>query len=176
MEMEGVLTEEIKQLDDHSTQFRKMYFLRNLVRTETELSGAIHNLLNNTEFNSLLEKQPTKTQEEFRKGARVIGKAHKIAKEVRNDICGHVKEKAVQEALERIDSEEFGLLTVGKIAKQTHFKFAEPLTDEILLKGMSKEERLNLDSSKFSAIADLVKIFSLIELCLIIYAQDRGLL
>ena len=176
MEMQGVLAEEIDTLDGYSIEFRKMYFLRNLIRTETELSGAIQNLLNNAEFRTLLEKQPPETQSEFQKGADVIGKAHKIAKEVRNDICGHVLESGVQGALERIDSEHFGLWVITRVANTTHYKFATELTAEILLKDMSPEERRKLDSSKFEAIADLVRIFSLIELCVLIYSLDRGLI
>lgn len=102
-EMEGVFTEDIKELDGHSAEFRRMYFLRNLVRTQTELSSAIQVLLKDREFKDLLSNESTEVQKQFRKAARAIGKAHPIAKDVRNDICGHVKEKAVQEALETMD-------------------------------------------------------------------------
>jgi hypothetical protein len=174
--MHGVYAEELKEFDEYSSHYRKMYFLRNLIRTQTELSGAIQSLLNNAEFKALLEKQTPETQETFRMGAAVIGKAHTLAKEVRNDICGHVLEQAVKAALERIDPESFGFLDVGRQANHTHYQFADELTAEMLLKDVNREDRRTISSSKYSTIANLFRIFGLIELCFVIYAQDRGLL
>jgi len=176
LEMQGVYTGDIEALDEHSAQFRRMYFLRNLIRTQMELSGAIQTLLNSLEFRELLQKAPRVTQKAFREAAGVIGKAHPIAKDVRNDICGHVQERAVQGALGRIDPDAWGFLDVGKIAKLTHYKFAGELTAEILLKGVTKEERRKIESNKFATLADLVQTFALIEVCLLMYAQDRRLL
>jgi hypothetical protein len=176
LEMEGVFTEDIRELDDHSAEFRRMYFLRNLVRTQIELSGAIQVLLRNEEFKDLLAKEPAEIQRDFRKAARAIGRAHPLAKEVRNDICGHVREKAVQEVLETIDPGAWGFLDISKIAKNTHYKFAGELTAAILLKGVSDEDKAKIRSSKWETIAELVPVFALIERCLLIYAQDRRLL
>jgi len=175
-EMQGVYTEDIDELDGHSAQFRRMYFLRSLIRTQAEVSGALQTLLKDANFKSLLDKQSDETKKAFREGAAVIGKAHKLAKDVRNDICGHVLEKAVQAALERIDPEAFGFLDVGQKANLTHYKFAGELTAEILLKDVTEKERRTVSSSKYSTIADLVSVFLLIERCLVIYAQDRRLL
>lgn len=176
LEMQGVFTEDIHQLDDHSAEFRRMYFLRNLVRTQIELSGAIQVLLKNPEFKGLLAKESAKIQRDFRKAARAIGRAHPLAKEVRNDICGHVKEKAVQEVLETIDPGAWGFLDISKIAKSTHYKFAGELTAAILLKGVSEEEKSKIKSSKWETIAELVPAFALIERCVLIYAENRKLL
>src|SRR6266478_4816091 len=176
LEMAGVFTEDIQELDDHSAEFRRMYFLRNLVRTQIELSGAIQVLLNNDEFKNLLAKEPEEIQRDFRKAARAIGRAHPLAKDVRNDICGHVREKAVQEVLETIDPGAWGFLDISKIAKHTHYKFAGELTAAILLKGVSEEEKSKIQSSKWETIAELVPAFALIERCVLIYAEDRKLL
>src|SRR5713226_2465324 len=176
LEMEGVYTEDIDALDSHSAEFRRMYFLRNLVRTEMELSGAIQTLLNEPEFRNLLAKEPREIQNDFQEAAQAIGKAHTLAKDVRNDICGHVREAAVQEALERIDPASWGFLDLSKIAKHTHYKFAGELTAAILLKGVNEEERRKVESNKWATIADLVPLFALIERCVLIYAEDRKLL
>jgi hypothetical protein len=176
LEMQGVYTEDITELDEHSPQYRRMYFLRNLIRTQMELSGAIQTLLKTTEFKELLAKAPKETQKAFDEAATVLAKAHPVAKDVRNDICGHVLEKAVQEALDRIAVDAWGFLDVGKIAKQTHYKFAGELVAEILLKGVTMEERRRIESSKFATIADLVQTFALVEVCLLMYAEDRRLL
>ena len=174
--MEGVFTEDIHELDDHSAEFRRMYFLRNLVRTQIELSGAIQVLLKNEEFKDLLAKESAEIQRDFRKAARAIGRAHPLAKEVRNDICGHVREKAVQEVLETIDPGAWGFLDSGKTAKHTHYKFAGELTAAILLKGVSEEEKTKITSRKWETIAELVPAFALIQRCVLIYLEDRKLL
>ncbi len=176
IEMQGVYVEDIKELDESSPQSRKMYFLRNLIRTQMELSGAIQTLLISSEFKDLLDKAPEEIQKAFREAAAIIGKAHPVARDVRNDICGHVRESAVRAALERIDPDSWGFLDVGRRANLTHYKFAGELTAEILLKDVTKEERGTISSSKFATIADLVQTFALIEVCLRMYAQDRGLL
>lgn len=176
LEMEGVNSEDIDALDDHSAEFRRMYFVRNLVRTQMELSGAIQVLLKDKEFKNLLAKEPVEIQNHFRKAAQTIAKAHPLAKDVRNDICGHVRENAVQEALERSDPASWGFLDLNKIAKHTHYKFAGELVAAILLKGVSDEERSKIKSVKWETIAELVPVFALIERCVLIYAEDRKLL
>lgn len=176
LEMEGVHKEDIEALDDHSAMFRRMYFLRNLIRTQMEVSGGIQVLLNDGEFRSLLQNASPETKAAFEEGRRVIGKAHPVAKEVRNEVCGHLLEKAVQEALERIDTETWGFLDLSKTAQRTHYKFAAELIAEMLLKGVSESERKQIESSKYEIIADMVAIFSLIEHCVLLYAQDRKLL
>jgi len=177
IEMQGVYTEDVTELDEHSAEFRRMYFLRNLIRSLTELSAAIQTLLTNQEFKRLLGQQPKPLKEAFHKAAAVIGAAHILVRDVRNDICGHVREAAVQEALERIDAEAFGLWVIGKKANLTHHKFAGELTSEILLKDVTGEERRTISASKFATIADLMEeIFGLVEVCFRMYAQDRGLM
>src|SRR5713226_1636836 len=139
MEMQGVRLEDIKDLDESSPQSRRMYFLRNLIRTQMELTGAIRVLLGSREFKFLLRKAPRQIKKAFDRATAAIEKAHPIAKEVRNDICGHVREHAVQAALERIAPDSWGFLDAGPKANLTHYKFADELVAEILLKDVTKE-------------------------------------
>jgi hypothetical protein len=176
LEMQGVYTEEIQGLDEHSSQFRRLYFLRNLIRTQIELSGALQVLLSTPEFKVLLGKASKDIQDAFHDATAVIAKAHSVTKDVRNDICGHVRELAVQAAIDRIDPEAWGFLSVGKIAKHTHYKFVGELIAEILLKDVSLEERQKIESSKFATIAEFVELFALIEHCVLLYVEDRRLL
>jgi hypothetical protein len=179
IEMDGMLAEDIEELDGHSAQFRRMYFHRNLLRTQMELSGAIQVLLGNEHFKNLLERQTGEVKAQFAAGASAIGKAHSTLKAVRNDIAGHVLESAVQAALEKIDSElpdAFGLLDLGPKGNLTHYKFAGELTAEILLKDVSTEERKEMSSIKFALLTELLPTFNLIEQCLLMYVRDRKLL
>jgi hypothetical protein len=175
LEMHGVYAEDVPDLDDGWASFRRMYFLRNLVRTQSELSRGIQTLVGHPEFKKLLDKEPTEVQKQFRAAVRAITIAHPIIKDVRNDICGHVLERAVHEALERINPAAWGFFDVGKIADHTHYKFVEELTAELLLKDVSDEDRRAIQSSKWRAIADCLPTFSLIERCLLMYVADRKL-
>src|SRR5260370_4670281 len=90
IEMQGVYQEEIKELDSHSAAWRRVYFIRNLVRTLMEIESTIHGLRSNAEFVSLLAEQPTEVQEQFEKLFKAMEAAHAIVKYTRNTICGHV--------------------------------------------------------------------------------------
>jgi hypothetical protein len=175
LEMHGVYNEDVRDLDDGWPSFRRMYFLRNLVRTQSELSRGIHTLVRHPEFKKLLDKEPTPVRKQFRMAVRAISRAHQVVRDVRNDICGHVLERAVQEGLERINHAAWGFLDLGKTADYTHYKFVEELTAELLLKDVSDEERRAIQSSKWAAIADCLPAFPLIERCLLMYVNDRKL-
>ncbi|MGC1913065.1 MAG: hypothetical protein WA660_14600 [Candidatus Acidiferrales bacterium] len=174
--MRGVIAEAIPELDEVSEGVRRMYFVRNLLRTQTDLSGAVQTLLNCAEFKELLEKQSDDIKVLFKDIAAKIGKAHLVLKDVRNDVCGHVKQDAVQAALERINWQAFGMWDVGPRVGSTHYKFASELVAEMLLKDVSPEERATIQSSKFEMIVDGMSGFELIDYFVMIYAMDRGLL
>jgi hypothetical protein len=149
--MHGVYSEDIKELDGLSAQYRRMYFLRNLMRSQMELSGAIQVLLGTPEFKNLLEKQSTEVKKKFTEAASVLTRVHPLLKDVRNDIGGHVLLSAVQAALERMDWHSFDFLDIGPLANLTHYKFAAELVAEMLLKDVSAEERRTITSSKFAS-------------------------
>jgi|ERR1700722_2652710 len=176
LEMQGMYADDILELDGLSAASRRMYFLRNLIRTHMELSGAIRRLHSDSEFCELLEKQSAGVKEKFKTALAKLDEAHPLLKEVRNDIGGHVQESAVQAALERMSWDSFGLLDIGPNALLTHYEFAGEITAEILLKDVSQEERLGITSNKYILIAELLPTFALIEYCLGIYAKSRNLL
>ncbi len=176
IETQGVLAETIKELDEHSSEFRRVYFLRKLTITLNELYSAINALLCDPEFKALFEKQPAENREPFTNIGRRMAHGRPATKEVRDAICAHVSQTAVQEALERIDPEEFGFFEIGPRANKTHMKFIHPLVAEIMLSGVSRQERANLEASKVERIASLFFLFALTEDILLMYAKDRGFL
>ena len=176
IEMQGIYSDSIVDLDGGSPEHRRMYFLRNMIRTQTELSSSIQRLLGAPEFKVLLDDQPQSIQTKFNEMAKVIGEIHPLLKDVRNDVGGHVLEKAVQAALERISWESFDFFEIGEAANLTHFKFAGEIVAEMLLKDVAEEERREIRSSKFAQLARILPIFILIDYCLALYAMDRGLL
>src|SRR5271169_3423050 len=88
LEMSGVYTEEINQLDGHSQEWRKLYFIRNLVRTLREIESGIHTLMSDPQFKVLLAAQKPERQEEFAEHKALMNQAIKLVNEVRNEICG----------------------------------------------------------------------------------------
>jgi|SRR6516225_7307294 hypothetical protein len=176
LEMHGVYTENIEVLDGHSEPWRRLYFLRNLIRTLLEIRSGMESVVNDTDFKTLLRKQSPEVKREFGRLTRLMAQAHPILKDIRNDICGHVLESAVSEALKEISWDSFGFYEIGRIQKNSHFKFAGELVASILVKGTVDKEKAKALGEKMAKIADAFDVFPLIERVLFMYAKDRGLL
>lgn len=175
IEMEAILADEAES-GDNPDGFRRLYYYRRFFASQMELSNAIQTLLGNPHFSELLHRQPDPLQLKFKKMAEIIGRAHRVLKDVRNDICGHVKASAVQEALEGMSLDSFGFLDIGPTTRLTRYEFAGELVAAMMLKEVSDQERKGLISAKYKLIADILPIFSLIDYCLAMYADDRGLM
>lgn len=177
LEMSGVYTQEIKQLDGHSEEWRKLYFIRNLVRTLREIESGIHMLMSDPQFKGLLAAQEPERQKEFAEHIALMNKAIKVVNEVRNEICGHVLETAVQETLNDISgSDVFGFLEIGPTLRRTYFRFAGELIIQMLVRGVPEADKENAFMEKWEKISGLFNSFALIERVLNIYATDRRLL
>ncbi len=176
IETQGIYTERIRELDEHSEQFRRIYFLRRLTLTLNELLGAMTRLLCDTQFKALLATQPDDVRAQFSNVGRRIAEGQPITREIRDAICAHVLESAVQAALQRMDPEAFGFFEVAPIAVKTHMKFADEIVAEILLSGVSPEDRANITASKFAKIADMFFLFTLIDKIVLMYGKDGRLL
>jgi hypothetical protein len=165
IEMRGILAESTEEFDGASPEYRRMYFLRGLFRSYTELSSVLQGLFGCPTFRTLLDKQTESLKQRFEE-----------LKGIRNDVCGHVLEQAVRGALERIPPQAFGFLEISETVIETHYKFVSEFVAEMLLKDVSPDERKNLRSTQFGSIASILPVFSLIELCLGMYAMDRTLI
>jgi hypothetical protein len=177
LEMNGVFTERIDELDGHSQEWRRLYFIRNLIRTLREIEAGIQRLFTDAEFKALLAKQPDEVQREFAEHAARMADGIGTVKEIRDDICGHVQETAVQEALgELAGTDIFGLLETGPTMRRTFFKFADELVVQILVRGAPDAHKHAVFTEKIETIGGLLYSFGLIESALQIYIEDRGLL
>jgi hypothetical protein len=177
LEMNGVFTEEIKPLDGLSQEWRRLYFIRNLIRTLREIEAGMQRLLSDPEFRVLLADHKPEVREEFAKHAAAMAEGIQVVKEVRDDICGHVREAAVQESLDEMaGSEVFGFLEIGRTMQRTHFKFAGELVIQILVRGVPEADKHKLFTARMEKIGSLVYSFALIESALKIYMGGRKLL
>src|SRR5580692_6320662 len=67
VEMIGVYTERIKELDGSSEEWRRLYFIRNLIKTLREIEAGIQRLLSDSQFKALLARQKSDMKEGFAK-------------------------------------------------------------------------------------------------------------
>ena len=177
LEMTGVYTERIKELDGLSEEWRRLYFFRNLVRTLREIEAGIQRLHSDPEFKALLASQEPEIQREFEEHAALMSEGIQVVNDVRNDICGHVRESVVQETLNDIaGGKAFGFLEMGPTMRRTYFKFAGELVVEILVRGPQEADRHRAFIEKMEKIGNLLHAFALIERALSIYMKDRRLL
>ena len=107
LEMRGVYSEGIEELDGLSEEWRRLYFIRNLIRTLREIEAGIQRLLSDPQFKVLLASQKPDIQREFAEHAALMSEGVQVVNDVRNDICGHVQESVVQETLDEIAEPRF---------------------------------------------------------------------
>jgi hypothetical protein len=177
VEMIGVYTERIKELDGSSEEWRRLYFIRNLIKTLREIEAGIQRLLSDSQFKALLARQKSDMKEGFAKHAALMNENIRVLNEVRNEVCGHIQEGAAQETLnEIVGRDAFGFLEMGPTMRRTYFKFAGELVLQILVRGVPEAEKHKVFIEKMEKIGNLFSSFSLIERALFIYMEDRGLL
>jgi hypothetical protein len=176
LETQGLRAQNIKELDGQSILWRRIYFFRKLTTTISELASAINRILCDTDFKTLLSKQPIDVQAEFASVGRRMQQGQTVTKEVRNAICAHVLETEVQNALQRIDHNAFGLFEQSEKPDKTYMKFAGELVSEILLSGASQQERSTITNSRFEKITDMFFLFRVTGQIVRMYAKRKGLL
>src|SRR5437879_21429 len=176
LEMNGVLTEQIKDLDCHSEEWRRLYFVRNLIRTLREIEAGMQRVLSDPEFAVHLAGQGPAVRKQFAEHTASMAKGIGVLKEVRDDICGHVQEGPIRETLNELaDSDLCGILETGPTLQSTYYKFAGELVIQILVRGVPDSEKHQVFMEKLEKIANLVQAFALIDRVLDIYMEKRNL-
>lgn len=176
-EATGGAAQSIKEMDGHSPQWRRLYFLRRSIGTIHEIRRALHHLRTQREFNQTLSKQPQADQDRFIESYKTLCKHEKLIKDLRDTIAGgHVLQKAVKEGLRRMDSEVYGMLQRGEYYKDIRFKFAHAIVLEVFFKdrsGKDAEEELNwLTTLMHEIISNALRM---IEFAMSVYVRERGI-
>jgi len=89
-------------------------------------------------------------QQRFANAEALIAEAQPVARAIRNDIFAHVLESAVQEVLEQINPDAFGLLDFGRLENWTSYGFAHELIAAMLMKDVPDDQKRDLYSSVLS--------------------------
>lgn len=176
LEMNGMYADAIGPLDEHSRNWRRLYFFRNMVRTLMEIRSAIETLQKEPDFKRILSKEPKSERSDFNKLVAKLNQDHPIVKEVRNSIGGgHVSQGSVKTGLMGIDCNEEGFIEVAQTLRKTHFKFAYQLVVATLLGETPADRRQGKLVHFIRTIAGLLPVFEVVEKVVAIYAEDRGL-
>ena len=175
IELQGMLATNIEPLDANTAVWRKVYFWRNLVRTLQEISSTLKALNSIPEFTAALENHPD-WKERFRSLEDTFTKKRELIKEIRNNLGGHIfPESEVEKALGSIGVDRCAHIEIGMRYKDTHYKFALELVEEVLLAGVPEEQRDAERTRKFQGIYSLLPVFHLTDVTLQIYRDIRKL-
>ena len=140
-----------------------------------EIRGAMELLQRQNKFQKALLKQPKPAQDSFKRFFKEITTAHEIIRKLRNAIGGHVENRAVQEALDKMDSDRKGLIEFGEKVRDVHFRFSSELIMAILLAGVpDKDQETKLDMM-IGMMVDLRSSLQAIDIVFSTYALERGL-
>ena len=173
LETRGVVDIPIEQLDKHSPKWRKIYFLRRLIQSLEGIRGAIETLRCLPEFKELLCKQTQAEQLEFKKLSKEMNTVRDLIKDLRNKLGGHVLHGSVEKALQGMQPGREGLIEVGHRVENTHYKFASELILEVMLEGISENQRMAEFESVLGKIGNLIPVLALIDKIFRWYVVDR---
>jgi hypothetical protein len=173
LEVLAFLEEDMGKVDRPDADARKFYFMRNLLRTQTELYSAIQRVRSNRQFKAMFAGRPIDERKDFDNKWNTLN-SHELLKEVRNDVGAHVKESAVKAALKRLPDDSFDYLQVGDGTMDTQYGFASNIVVAMLMKGVTKQERIKLKGSKkFRQLRAYLVLAQLADMCFVWYALDR---
>lgn len=178
LENQAIREVSFPSLDLNGEAWRRLYFWRNSFRTLENIRSAIHTLMLQKTFKLALAKEPRDVEEGFLKLAKALDKISvEFLKDLRNDLGGHVAEKAVSEALHRMDFDQMGLVQMsdGKIGQQ-QYKFVTELVYQMMLsKSVGKNPTIELKNRSRKA-AKMMWAVQVIDELFNTYVKARRLL
>lgn len=140
-----------------------------------EIRGAFEALKKEKTFLASLVGQPEykKAYEEFQ---HVMNDSHSVLKSLRNEISGHLKDKAFKGGLKRIEPTTKQLFQGGNNPRDIHYKFALEFIGAVMLRGARKHPARKwknllkrVSNASFKAIHAIDSLFFL-------YVEQRKLL
>jgi hypothetical protein len=175
LEMRGLTSDDLRELDSHSDAWRRLYFLFNSVRTLWEIQGAITVICGNAEFKRIRASRGAKEDAELTKLVSKLNAAIPSLRAVRDSLGGHISQQALQTALNAMDSSRTGELEIGETVADTHYKFSRQLVHEVMLTGIPAEQRPGEYKKYIEMLSGLLPVIESLETIVIWYAQHRGL-
>jgi len=140
LEVRGMVHEPMPALDESSSDWREIYFFRNSVGTLLEIRSAIETLRREKSFIRALSGQPPPLNRAFDDLTKALNRADSLIKKLRNEVAGHLPDKAFAEALDKIGSDTRGLLQMGNSAKEIHYKFSPEFLGATMLRHVAYQD------------------------------------
>jgi hypothetical protein len=130
----------IPSMDGNDIEWRKMYSFRALCKTIMEIFSVVERLSMNKEFKKFLKDSPD-IKKPFEQLKRKCYEAHDIIKDIRNELGGHIQEKAVLKTLKNMDLDRSGLLQIGDSFNTTHYRFSTELIVAVMFRNICSEDQ-----------------------------------
>ncbi len=175
MEIKGLLSKTILQLDSNGYEYRKIYFLRNLFRTLLEIGSTVHSLKSDNRFTREISKQPEPLRKAFEDLEEKITSAHKLIKEYRNWIGGHVNQKRIEDALKQMGSSRAGFFEIDEYRGTLRLKFVAELCTSIMFDHVPADDQLK-KAEEIISILERIAPNKAIDAVLTTYMDSRSLL
>jgi hypothetical protein len=176
LELHGILAQTLGDLDGHSEEWRRIYFLRASVRTLWEIQGCLTTIRMNREFKRMLAKRTQQERRELKEICSKLNSASDVTRTIRDALGGHVLHSAVEKALNNLAYDHWGILEVGPSIKDTYFKMAGELVAEIFTDGVPELQKVPKIETDIRTISELLPVVQRLEQVLLIYVESRGLL
>lgn len=178
LESQAIRETSLPSLDQNGVEWRRLYFWRNSFRTLESIRSAVHALKSERAFITDLEREPNEVQKGFVRLTSALKKvSDEFLKDLRNELGGHILEKAVADALRRMEFDQTGLVQVsdGKVGQQQYKFVTELVYQMILSKSDVKDARKEL-KRRSRKVAKLMWAVQVIDELFNTYVKARNLL
>ncbi len=166
-------TKGFAELDENSTEWRRIYFWRNSLRTLREI-GKLARMLHE-QHKDALAKEPDDLRQAFKKLHDQMDTAKELIRELRNKIGGHVKYSAIKDGLESLPDDLRSLMQIGDITGKIHYRFVSEIALATMLPGIPENEKLERLDGILKETAQLIPVLGTIDEIVALYAKSRRL-
>jgi hypothetical protein len=173
LEALAMTADAIEPLDRNGSGWRRIYFLRQMMKTMMEARSAMMVLQQSPEFQTALGEAGAGFREEVQQFLQIV--ASDDLKEIRNNTAGHIRLSAVSTTLQGLKWDTEGILDVGPTHAETHFKFASELMARLLTIHRAVEEDLRVTLERIGELTS-AKLLDAVDRIIIAYCELNKLL
>jgi hypothetical protein len=141
-----------------------------------EVRDGLNEINAEAEFREALTQETPEVQTAFESLKKELNKAsQEFLVELRNTVGAHVDVTVLQDALNELDFTREGLVQLGDILGDIHYKFAGEFILAMLLRGISDAEQQQALEKLLERSAGLSRAVSAIDAVVACYARARDL-
>jgi len=174
IELNGIVADSLESLDANLSEFRKLYFWRNSLRTLEEVRSSLNQLNTEQGFRESLKVELPEVQRAFEELKKELKKAYEdMLYKLRSTIGAHLDQTVIQDALNNMDPRREGLVQLGDIRGKIHYKFAGELLIAILLRDTPDKDQQAKFEEMLRMSASVSRALGAIDDIVAWYARDR---